>query len=129
MPRRLERIERLDQMLDAILADRETPLAPADRELSGLLRIARDLRELPHPDFRARLASDLLSRRTTMTTEKATPVRHAIQTLTVYLAVRPAAELIEFVKRAFGAEELVRTTGTGGGLRSEEHTSELQSLR
>jgi uncharacterized glyoxalase superfamily protein PhnB len=39
--------------------------------------------------------------------------------VTPYLAVRPAAELIEFVKRAFGAQELLRTTGTGGGIHAE----------
>lgn len=54
-----------------------------------------------------------------MTTATGTPAPDTIQTLTVYLAVRPAAELIEFVKRAFGAEELVRTTGSGGGLHAE----------
>src|SRR5215471_133219 len=119
MTRRRERAERLDQLLDGILADRGAPLPAADHELSELLRIAQDLCELPHPDFRARLAADLSPRRTTMTTDTTTPVRHTLQSLTVYLAVRPAAELIEFVKRAFGAEELVRTTGTGGGLHAE----------
>jgi len=54
-----------------------------------------------------------------MTATTATPAREAVQTLTVYLAVRPAGELIEFVKRAFGAQELVRTTGTEGGLHAE----------
>ncbi len=54
-----------------------------------------------------------------MTATTTTPAREAVQTLTVYLAVRPAVELIEFVKRAFGAQELVRTTGTGGGLHAE----------
>ena len=36
-----------------------------------------------------------------------------------YLPVRPAVELIEFVKRAFGAEELLRTTGSAGGVHAE----------
>jgi uncharacterized glyoxalase superfamily protein PhnB len=42
-----------------------------------------------------------------------------VQSVTVYLAVHPAVELIEFVKRAFAAEELLRTTGSGGGLHAE----------
>ncbi|HXJ83766.1 MAG TPA: VOC family protein [Candidatus Methylomirabilis sp.] len=117
MPRR-GRIDQLDRMLEAILADRGDPRPPADQQLTELLRIAQELRELPRPAFRARLGADL-SRRATMTTATGTPAPDTIQTLTVYLAVRPAAELIEFVKRAFGAEELVRTTGSGGGLHAE----------
>ena len=50
-----------------------------------------------------------------ITSEPTTTVR----SLTVYLAVRPADGLIEFVKRAFGAEELLRTTGSAGGLHAE----------
>ena len=42
-----------------------------------------------------------------------------IRSVTAYLAVRPAIELIEFVKQAFGARELLRTTGTGGGTHAE----------
>src|SRR5262249_37886172 len=45
--------------------------------------------------------------------------RETRQTLSVYLAVRPAVELIEFVKRAFGAEELLRTTGSAGSLHAQ----------
>jgi uncharacterized glyoxalase superfamily protein PhnB len=39
--------------------------------------------------------------------------------VTAYLAVQPAIELIEFVKRAFGAQELLRTTGSGGSTHAE----------
>ncbi len=112
------RTDRLAQALEAILAEPCAPLPPADPELTELLRIAQDLRDLPHPAFKPRLRADLL-RRATMTTATGTPAREIVQTLTVYLAVRPAVELIEFVKRAFGAEELVRTTGSGGGLHAE----------
>jgi PhnB protein len=54
-----------------------------------------------------------------MTADTPTRDRQASQTLTVYLAGRHAAELIDFVRRAFGAEELVRSTGSGGGLHAE----------
>src|SRR5262249_41269808 len=114
---RRSRIDRLDQLLDPVLADPRGLLPPADQELSALLHIARNLCELPRPAFKSRLGAEL-SRRATMSAGT-TPVRQNVQTLTVYLAVRPAALLIEFVKRAFGAEELVRTTGTGGGLHAE----------
>ena len=45
--------------------------------------------------------------------------RPGIQSVIPYLAVRPADELVEFVKQAFGAEELLRTTGSSGGLHAE----------
>ncbi len=112
------RIDRLAQALEAVLAGPGAPVPPAGPELAELLRIARELCDLPRPAFKARLAADL-ERRATMTATTTTPAREAVQTLTVYLAVRPAVELIEFVKRAFGAQELVRTTGTGGGLHAE----------
>ena len=112
------RIDRLAQALEAILADPGAPLPPASPELAELLRIAQDLCDLPRAAFKARLAADL-ERRGTMTTTTARPAREALQTLTVYLAVRPAIELIEFVKHAFGAQELVRTTGSHGGLHAE----------
>ena len=112
------RIDRLAQALEAVLAGPGAPLPPADPELAELLRIAQELCDLPRPAFKARLAADL-ERRAAMTATTTTPAREAVQTLTVYLAVRRAGELIEFVKRAFGAQELVRTTGTGGGLHAE----------
>src|SRR5262245_3606140 len=111
------RIDRLARALDAVLADPGAAL-PADPETAELLGIARDLCDLPRAAFKARLAADL-ERRATMTNTTAAPARDAGQTVTVYLAVRPALELIEFVKRAFGAQELARTTGSAGGLHAE----------
>jgi len=112
------RIDRLAEVLEAIIADPRAPLRPADAELAELLRIAQDLPDLPHPAFKVRLGADLLRRATmTLTADKTAP--EAIQSVTAYLAVRPAIELIEFVKRAFGAEELLRTTGSAGGVHAE----------
>src|SRR5258708_25971151 len=47
------------------------------------------------------------------------PVREGFHTITPYLIVKGAAELIDFVKQAFGAEELYRGTGTAGGIHAE----------
>src|SRR5206468_2194411 len=95
------------------------PALPAgDAELTELLQIARDLRDLPSPAFKARLGADL-ARRATMTTTTETTTSRDIRSVTPYLAVQPAAELIEFVKRAFGAREILRTTGSSGGLHAE----------
>jgi uncharacterized glyoxalase superfamily protein PhnB len=49
----------------------------------------------------------------------ATTTREGIQSVVPYLAVRPAIELIEFVQRAFGARERLRTTGSEGGVHAE----------
>lgn len=113
-----DRIDRLEEALEAMAADPHRPVPPADPELAELLRIAHDLRDLPDPAFKARLGADLL-RRATMTTAAGRTTREALQSVTAYLAVRPAIELVEFVKRAFGAQELMRTTGSGGGLHAE----------
>jgi PhnB protein len=112
------RIDRLEQALEAMSADLRTPLPAADPELAELLHIAHDLRDLPDPAFKARLGADLL-RSATMTTATGKTTRETIQSVTAYLAVRPAAELVEFVKRAFDAQELMRTTGSAGGLHAE----------
>jgi PhnB protein len=115
------RIDSLAEALTAMDADPRAPLSTGDPALAELLLIARDLRDLPHPLFRARLGADLLRRATmaTGTTSDASDRRDTVQSVTAYLAVRPALELLEFVTRAFGAEELVRTTGSGGGVHAE----------
>src|SRR5262247_4169051 len=113
------RTDRLAEALERALSDPRAPLPSGDAELAELVQIARDLRDLPSPSFKARLGADL-ARRTAMTpTTIETTTSRGIRSVTPYLAVRPAVELIEFVKRAFGAEELVRTTGSGGGLHAE----------
>src|SRR5215510_9075966 len=113
-----DRIDRLAEAVEAVLADPRAPVLRADPELAEMLRIAQDLCDLPRPAFKARLAADL-ERRAAMATNTSAPSHEDVQSLSVYLAVRPAVELIDFVKRAFGAQELLRTTGTGGGLHAE----------
>ena len=113
------RHDRLDEALDRALGDPRAPLAADDPELATVLQIARDLTNLPSTSFKTRLAENLTRRATMMTTAMDTTTRAGIRSVTPYLAVRPAGELIEFVKRAFGAEELLRTTGTDGGIHAE----------
>jgi len=116
------RIDRLAEALEGVLAAPDAASAdagpPADPELAGMLRIAKELCDLPRPAFKAALAADL-ERRAAMATTTSAPSHEDVQSLSVYLAVRPAVGLIDFVKRAFGAQELLRTTGTGGGLHAE----------
>src|SRR5438094_94148 len=100
------RIDRLAEALEGMLADPRAPRPSGDPELTELLRIAHDLRDLPSPSFRARLGADLSRRAAMSATVTGTTTRQGIRSVTLYLAVRPAVELIEFVKRAFGAEEM-----------------------
>src|SRR5262249_17209587 len=122
------RTDRLAEALERALSDPRAPLPSGDAELAELVQIARDLRDLPSPSFKARLGADL-ARRTAMTpTTIETTTSRGIRSVTPYLAVRPAVELIEFVKRAFGAEELLRTTGSGGGLHAEVRIGDTRGM-
>ena len=47
------------------------------------------------------------------------PIREGFHTVTPYLMVREAAQLIDFVKQAFAATELFRGTGSAGGIHAE----------
>lgn len=49
----------------------------------------------------------------------AKPVRPGFHTLTPYVAVREAPELIEFVQKVFGAEGKILGTGSQGGIHAE----------
>src|SRR4030095_16946523 len=111
-------IEQLDEAVEAILANASLPAVNAS--VDPLLRVAAELRNLPSQDFKARLKGDL-ERKISMTRTAVKPVRKGFHTITPYLIVKEAAELIDFVKQAFGADELFRTTGTGtaGGIHAE----------
>ena len=51
---------------------------------------------------------------------KRTPgAREGFTTLTPYLIVSEAADLIDFVKQTFGAEEIFRSVGSAGGIHCE----------
>jgi len=108
-------IEQLDQAVEAILANPDAPLPRVNARVAAPLRIAAELRHLPRADFKARLRADIEGR-ATMTTTAVKPVREGFHTITPYLIVREAAGLIDFVKQAFGAEELYRGAGSAGGI-------------
>jgi PhnB protein len=103
----------LDEMVEAILAGREPARWSPDPTLAALAAVAGDLRHLPREEFRKRLKAELRKERP-MPPATADPIRPGFQTITPYLSVRAASELIDFVKSAFEAEELMRTTGSAG---------------
>lgn len=111
-------IEQLDEAVEVILANPDAPLPSVNASVDALLRVAAELRNLPREDFKVQLKADL-ERRTSMTRTAVKPVREGFHTITPYLIVKEAAELIDFVKQAFGAQELYRGTGTAGGIHAE----------
>jgi PhnB protein len=52
-------------------------------------------------------------------TRKVMPIPEGFHTVTPYITVKRAEQLINFVKQAFGATETFRTTGSAGGLHAE----------
>lgn len=119
-------IEQLDEAIEAILANSGAnsgagsgaPLVSVDASVTGLLAVAVELRDLPRRDFKDRLMTDLM-RRASMTKPAVKPIREGFHTVTPYVIVHAAAGLIDFVKQAFGAEELYRGTGSAGGIHAE----------
>jgi uncharacterized glyoxalase superfamily protein PhnB len=95
--------ERLDTMIDAIVAG-SAPSA-VEPELAMLAVLASDLRDLPHPDFKARLKGELI------------PMEAMIATVTEvrpYFIVNGADDLIAFLQQTFDAEVVLRVPTPGG---------------
>ena len=104
-------IDQLDQAISQILANPDAAPAAVDSSVAELMRLARDLRDLPRPEFKSTLKTDL-ERKADMSTT-ALAFRPGFRTLTPYLL--PAnAEYVDFLKNVFGAVETERTeTGPG----------------
>jgi len=114
----LSQFDRLDLAIETLLARRDSQPSAAEPELAAMVGIAAALREMPREEFRVRLKREL-EKGTKMTTTAVNFIREGFRTITPYLTVREAPELLEFVKEAFGAQELFRGTGSGGGLHAE----------
>jgi len=95
-------IEKLDRLINALQSGSASS-ANADPELAALAAIATNLRGLPDENFQKRLKSDL-QRKATMRTSHLTP----------FIVVPDASELIDFLKRTFGAQEASRHPHGGG---------------
>jgi len=105
-------IDQLDDAVSALLAKSER--VETDRELTELVEIARELRGLPSEQFRAALKEQLGGKDNMSTAMAKTYKRPGFNSVTPYLIVKPAAELVDFVKEAFGAVESFRTSGPNG---------------
>jgi PhnB protein len=102
--------DHLDDAVETILRRQDAPLSPVDPELRRLQQIAADLLGMPDEDFRALLAAEVSGPETKVAGQ---------QSITLYLTVRRAPELLAFVKKAFDAVEILRATGSAGGMHAE----------
>ena len=119
-------VEQLNEAIDAIIGRRDAEVSSgSDSVLTDLSALAVDLQGIPRESFKASLKEEL-RRSATMTTTAGTETQPVsaqrtpgYQTITPYLTVRRAEQLVEFVKNVFGGTELYRTTGSAGGLHAE----------
>ena len=99
-------IEELDRVVDSVLAG-----VPHDRtsepELSSLAAVADMLWLLPSADFKTRLKAEL---QRSVSMNAGLEVRAGFRTVSPFIVHERAPELVEFLKRTFGAEELRRDT-------------------
>jgi len=108
-------IDQLDDAVTALLQQREPVVSEADRELTELVAVARELRGLPSEQFRAALKETLGGKNDMSTAAKQIEsIPQAATSLIPYLCYRDAAVAIDFYKRAFGATELMRLAEPGG---------------
>jgi PhnB protein len=113
--------DQLDLAIDSMLAGAKQTES-ADPTLEALAEIAGRLRDMPDDRFKTRLSQELQSefrRRTFMSAS--TPIETtatefaAIHAITPFITVPDGAQLIEFMKHTFGAEEIHRQPhGTDG---------------
>ncbi len=93
--------ERLDRMIDAIVAERA--VSTVEPDLAMLAVIASDLRDLPNPSFKARLAGELFPGKENVMETVAT-----VTSVRPYLIVPGADELIAFLGATFDAKVAFR---------------------
>jgi uncharacterized glyoxalase superfamily protein PhnB len=96
--------DRLDAVIDALIARGDATAALRDAELAPLARIAADLRHYPGREFTSRLRAQLERRTTMATAQLAPPVRAGFTAVTPYLWA-PDRGLADFLVRTFDAVE------------------------
>ena len=108
---KLSRLERLDQAIGTILS-RSDALPRTGADISQLVLIAGQLRDMPREQFVERLRSDL-KRSASMAARAESFAAVRIQGAPA-LRFKKAGEAIEFYKQAFGAKEIMRFENEGG---------------
>ncbi len=108
-----KKVEQLNRAVEVLLNRADGRPAKVEASVEPLVRVAADLRDLPREEFKARLRSELLGGRKTMSTV-AEPIVAVHTIATPRLTFKDAAKAIEFYKQAFGAKEVMRFETEGG---------------
>jgi uncharacterized glyoxalase superfamily protein PhnB len=126
---RLEpQFDELEAALSALAAGRDMP-AEVGGEVRELALIAAHLLGLPGEDFRARLKADLVGARDLSAPSEPPPiVAPEAQGIVPYIVHERAAELADWVERAFGAREIHRTPPGAGGFHAEMQIGDAQMM-
>ncbi len=97
-------VDQLDLEIDILLAGGDAA------GLTGLARVAAQLRDLPDENFKQRLKSDLARRANMPATSPsaAKHIREGFRTVTPYITVAEADKFIDFLKQTFDAVETAR---------------------
>ena len=119
--------EQLDQAIEAMLRNPDTPPAGASPEIVELLNLAAELRGLPRKDFKARVKNELekeismskIAARASANKPARFRIREGFRTVTPYLTVADTHREIEFITKAFGAEGRIYGLGSAGGFHAE----------
>ena len=117
-----ERFDELETALSAVFSGRDVP-KDVGEEPRDLALLAGYLLGLPREEFRAALKADLVrpggAPPETAATEAAETAPEKSHSVTPYIVVRDAEGLMKFVGEAFGATELLRSSGSAGGFHGE----------
>src|SRR5262245_31343525 len=115
--------DRLDEVIEALVARGNASGALRDAELAPLARVAADLRHYPRREFTARLRAQLEGRTTMATAIDSQPIqsgeiREGFTTVTPYVWV-PDQGLADFLVRTFDAVETSVRDNPGHGIHRE----------
>lgn len=119
-----KQIEQLDEAVQTLLTGLE-PIAAKEDDIRHLIRLATQLRDLPRQEFKVRLRAELEEKTMPITTTTAKAMREGFHTITPYLQVREADELVDFIAKVFGGQETFRSgPGSEGGMHCEMRVGE-----
>jgi PhnB protein len=111
-------IDRLDRIIDALVARADATEALGDTEAAPLARVAADLRHYPGREFTMRLRAQLERRAGMASALVARNIRAGFTTVTPYVWV-PDRGLADFVVRVFDAVETSVADNPGHGTHRE----------
>ena len=114
-------MNQLDRAVQNVLLHTSVDIPASDAELQPLLRVAVGLHGLPRESFKARLKAELEGMTKMNATAEVTTtfIRQGFHTITPYIAVREAQQVIDFVTSTFGAEGTIMGMGSAGGIHAE----------